>query len=328
MDEDDNEGRYTHANRAFLQAFLGRGTLTLSEAKPIIAAIVKAQDGPQAELADPNQVTEEVLRSWISKAQQALSQFDYDIRSTPHQVHKHRVWAIVNSTSDPMTQMATLHSAEEIGFVKRVIDAMFESYNSPRMEVMCLDSMQAIKLRNAPRAAADVSMLDGESQAPSQLKGLKSTEVEDVMHAMVEEGWFELSDEGHYSLSPRALLELRSWLIESYNDPDAEPNDWQRVKFCAACKEIVTVGQRCGERDCNLRLHDVCQDAFWRTQRDKKCPKCGLEWTGKHFVGSRAVTETEAYQRGRRRGARSRGSLMEDIIRDDAEVDEEEVDAE
>ena len=36
---DDQAEEYDDSHRAFLQAFLARGTLTLDEAKPIIAAI-------------------------------------------------------------------------------------------------------------------------------------------------------------------------------------------------------------------------------------------------------------------------------------------------
>jgi non-structural maintenance of chromosomes element 1 len=36
---------YDDGNRAFLQAFMARGTLTLKRAKPILAAIFTAQDG-------------------------------------------------------------------------------------------------------------------------------------------------------------------------------------------------------------------------------------------------------------------------------------------
>ncbi|KAI0132194.1 putative DNA repair protein Nse1 [Xylariales sp. AK1849] len=321
MDEDVVPAHYNDGNRAFLQAFMSRGTLTFREAQPILAAIFTAQEGSPTE---PNQVTQEDFESFISAAQEALLHFDYEVRNTMHQVQKERVYAIVNTTSDAMTQLATLHSADEIAFVKRVIDAMFEKYNTPRMEVMCVDSMQANKFRGAPRINPDESMADGESQAQS-IKGLKSTEVEAMMTAMVDEGWFEQSAEGFFSLSPRALLELRSWLIESYNDPDAEPEDWQRIKFCEACKEIVTVGQRCAERDCLVRLHDICEDAFWRTQRDKECPKCSTAWAGTHFMGPKAVTETEAYKRGRRysKGHRGRGSLMEDVMQNEDEVDEE-----
>ncbi|KAK6827958.1 Nse1 non-SMC component of SMC5-6 complex-domain-containing protein [Apiospora arundinis] len=326
----DGDDEYNDGNRAFLQAFMARGTMTLREAKPILAAILTAEGD---EPVDAMQITQDIFDSYLSAAQEALSSLDYDIRSAMHQVTKKRVYAIVNTTSDPMTQIATLHSAEEIAFVKRVLDAMFEKYNSPRLEAMFLDSMQFHQCcralpaaRSQPAPAEDMD--EDAPQSQQQLRGLKNSEAEAMMQSMVEEGWFERSNEGCYSLSPRALLELRSWLIETYNDPDAEPGEWQRIKFCEACKEIVTVGQRCAERDCNVRLHDICEDAFWRTRREKKCPKCETPWDGKHYVGERAVTETEAYRRSkghRGRGGRSSG-LMEQIMADpeDGEGDEEE----
>ncbi|OTA75597.1 hypothetical protein M434DRAFT_402631 [Hypoxylon sp. CO27-5] len=344
MEEDEIPRHYDDGNRAFLQAFMARGTMTFSQAQPILAAIFTAQDkldhenssqngeeGPDA--VPPDQVTRDDFESYVSAAQSAISDFDLEIRSTIHQVTKERVYALVNTTSDPVTQLATLHSAEEIAFVRRVIDAMFDRYNTPRMEVMCLDGMQANKLRSAPRSDDETALANGNGQANGQangeggadpesqtqtqaqtqtqtisgLKGLKSSEVEAVMRSMVDEGWFERSREGYYRLSPRALMELRSWLISEYNDPDAEPDEWQRVKFCEACREIVTVGQRCAERDCLVRLHDVCEEAFWRTRRERKCPRCEREWDGKHFVGERAVTETEAYRKGKRRSGRGGG---------------------
>jgi non-structural maintenance of chromosomes element 1 len=40
------------------------------------------------------------------------------------------------------------------------------------------------------------------------------------------------------------LMELRGWLVESYNDQEEERDDGEtanKIKFCQACKEIVTV---------------------------------------------------------------------------------------
>ncbi|TGJ82221.1 hypothetical protein E0Z10_g6555 [Xylaria hypoxylon] len=326
MDEDQDElpGQYNDGNRAFLQAFFARGTMTFEESQPILAAIFTAQENEDIEA---NQITQGDFDSYVSAASAAVSPFDLEIRSTMHQTRKERVYAIVNTTSDPMTQLATLHSADEIAFVKRVIDAMFEKYNTPRMEALCLDEMQANKLRVPSRPEnEDEGVENGETQAQQAPKGLKSSEVETMMRSMVDEGWFERSRDGFYCLSARALLELRSWLLESYNDPDAEEGEWQRVKFCEACKDVVTIGQRCTERDCLIRLHDNCADAFFRTRRQRDCPKCSKEWTGKHFVGERAVTETEAYQRGRRRSGKAarHSNMVEEIMHQDEEEQENE----
>ncbi|XXG98108.1 hypothetical protein Hte_004427 [Hypoxylon texense] len=373
MDEDGIANRYDDGNRAFLQAFLARGTMTFKEAQPILAAIFTTQDqlenGADAPPTPAAEVTREDFNSYVSAASVAASPFDMEIRSTTHQVTRERVYALVNTTSDPVTQLATLLSAEEIAFVRRVIDAMFDKYNTPRMEMLCLDGMQANKLRTVPRnnnnsqdENEDGNGNEESQQTVSGLKGLKPSEVEHVMQSMVDSGWFERSRAGFYSLSPRALMELRSWLTDAYNDNDNDgevdvkmaPPTWQRVKFCEACREIVTHGQRCAERDCLVRLHDGCVEAFWRSgarggnnsnrngngnananggERERKCPRCAKEWTGRHFVGERAVTETEAYQRGRRRSGRGgRNSIVEQIVEEAAEEDgegeEEDEDAE
>ncbi|KAI2781851.1 Nse1 non-SMC component of SMC5-6 complex-domain-containing protein [Daldinia loculata] len=338
MEDEDISHHYDNSHRAFLQAFMARGTMTFNQAQPILAAIFTAHDenehkkgnsDEEPEVTRPEQVTREDFESYVSAVSAAISPFDMEIRSITHQVSKERVYSLINMTSDPMTQLATLRSAEEMAFVRRVIDAMFDRYNSPRMEVLCLDGMQANKLRTAPRNEDGENGNDaGEngSQAVGSLKGLKSSEVEQVLRGLVDEGWFERSRAGFYSLSARALTELRQWLVDAYNDPEAGDGEWQRVKFCEACREIVTVGQRCAERDCCIRLHDICQEAFWRTRKERVCPRCSTGWTGKNFVGERAVTETEAYQRGRRRSGRGggRSSLVEDIMDGGEDEDEDE----
>jgi len=69
-------------------------------------------------------------------------------------------------------------------------------------------------------------------------------QAEKVLKGLVEEGWFEKSRKGFYSLSPRGLMELRGWLIETYNDngeEDEEEETVPKIKSCFACKEIITV---------------------------------------------------------------------------------------
>ncbi|TPX12003.1 uncharacterized protein E0L32_007306 [Thyridium curvatum] len=316
---------YHDSNRAFLQAFMARGVLTLDEAKPIIAAILSAQQGPDQPEVDPESITQDDFDAFLGPAREAISPLDFDIRSTKHQVTNQRVWALINTQSDPSTQLATVHTPEEIAFTKRLLDAMFETYNTPRMEVMCVTEAQALKLARPTRPRESLAnRVDGAPSQTSTDRGLKHSEVLALLPSLVEEGWLEKSREGFYSLSPRSLLELWTWLNASYNDPDAEANEWQRIKFCEACKEIVTVGQRCAERDCLVRLHETCQEAFWRSRRDRKCPKCDTHWDGKHFVGEPAVTQTEAFQKNRRKGGGRRSEVINTLMQEDGDGDEEE----
>jgi non-structural maintenance of chromosomes element 1 len=236
MDDD-----YDDTNRAFLQAFLARGTLTYELSKPILSSIFTAHEGREIL---PNDITEEDLKSYITEANIAISPLDLEIRSSFHQVTRERVHALVNTNSDALTQMATTHSAEEIAFVRRVLDWMFEGPgNSRRTEAMCITGTEAINLAKGNAGRRETQ--NGNTQSLASTQGLSMREAEEMMGRLVEEGWFEKSKKGFYSLSPRALMELRGWLVETYNDPeeDEEGEDGRvdRIKFCRACREIVTV---------------------------------------------------------------------------------------
>ncbi|KAI5463131.1 Nse1 non-SMC component of SMC5-6 complex-domain-containing protein [Mariannaea sp. PMI_226] len=312
--------RYSNGNKAFLQAMLARGAITFEESRPVIAAILNADEGGNR--IRPEEVTEEQFKSYVDAASKAASMFDFEVRSIVHQTTKQRIYAIVNTTSDPQTQLATTYNPDELSFIKRILDAMFEKYNSPRAEVLAITEMQAIKFARPDRRQ---TIVDEEAQTQTPVdKGLKHSEVEAVLESLVQGGWFERSYASYYSLSPRALLELRPWLIETYNDPDADPEDWQRIKFCEACKEIVTVGLRCDEPECTFRLHEICEDAFWRTRKSKKCLKCSTAWTGEKWVGERAVNRSAGHHGGRNRGGASRRTTANETISQDGPEEEAE----
>lgn len=312
---------YGQPNRAFLQALISRGTLTLAESRPILAAIMSAS----GDRVDPSSVTLRDLDGFVHDARAVLSSLDYDIRRTQHQTTKEWVYALVNLHSDPATQLATTHTPDEISFIKRLLDAMFETYNTPRMEVMAVDEAQALKVSRPSRNSRESNAgANGEEpQEASKDKGLRHSEVLTLLSSLVSEGWLEKSRDGFYSLSTRSLLELWSWLVAAYNDTELDGN-WQRIKFCEGCKEIVTVGQRCADRDCLARIHDICHDNVWPARAEKECPKCRKAWDGRHFVGERAVTETEAYRRGRGRSGGGRRSNLTEVVIAQGEADGDE----
>jgi len=192
----------------------------------------------------PGDITTSIFADYMNIANSAVSAYDFEIRSTNHQITKTRTYSLINSASDPTTQLATTFSADEISFLKRVLDAMFETNNTPRAEICAITSQQALHL-NKPDQNRRTTQGEEETQG-SIGQAVTLTQAENVLKSLVGQGWFERSRKGYYSLSPRALMELRGWLIETYNDDDESDEDGararpQRVKQCHACKEIVTV---------------------------------------------------------------------------------------
>jgi hypothetical protein len=179
----------------------------------------------------------------VNAANTAISPFDFEIRSTYHQISRKRIFALVNATEDPIIQLATSHTADEISYLKRVLDGMFETYNTPRHEIMAITSMQAVRLCKAPTEAPRETQ-NGSATQGSGGQSLKMAQAEKMLKSLVDEGWFEKSPKGFYSLSPRGLMELRGWLLDTYNDAedgeDDESERLMRIKRCLACKEIIT----------------------------------------------------------------------------------------
>ncbi|KAK3939872.1 Nse1 non-SMC component of SMC5-6 complex-domain-containing protein [Diplogelasinospora grovesii] len=344
---------YDDTNRAFVQGFMARGTMTFPQGQRMLAGILSAKNGNRV---DPQSVTLGQFESYIGKARAAVASLDFDIRRAKHQARRGEIyWAFINVADDPVSRFATVRTPAELSYIKRLLDAMFDDYNTPRMEVMAVDEAQALK-KSRPPAQQRQSLGGQSTQAPSRRvddedeegggeegqdtqagpataqtidKGLKHSEVLGLLSSLLEQEWLELSEDGFYSLSPRALMELSEWLMDRYNDPEAEEKEWQRIKTCGHCKEIVTYGKRCAERDCILRLHDECEEDLFRSRREKKCPFCQTDWDGKHFVGERAVTARAAFQKGRERrgnGRRSNRSDLADAVSTQLQVAEEEED--
>jgi hypothetical protein len=200
---------------------------------------------------DSDEVTEDQFAEFVAAANTAVSPFDLEIRSSLPQATKPaehdasttpptRVYALVNTTSDPLMQLATTYSPDEIAFLKRLLDYMFIRNNTRLCEGMALSQMQAVQLHKAPSSGRQ-SIGDEPTQTQTaSVQSLRMTQAETMIIHLIEEGWLQKSPKGYLSLTPRALMELRGWLVSTYN----EENDGtlkSRIKFCAACKDVITV---------------------------------------------------------------------------------------
>ena len=196
-------------------------------------------------------VSEVEFNNYIRMANKAISPFDLEIRDTEHQISGKRTYSLINSTDNPLTQLATSYTADEISYLKRVLDFMFETNNTARKEIMAITSMDAVRLAKAPN---DSSSNSRESQQTgsaavttaqgSSGQSLTMVQAQKMLDNLVVEGWFEKSVKGFYSLSPRALMELRGWLVDTYNDAEEEEEGEAgvlKIKSCFSCKGIITV---------------------------------------------------------------------------------------
>ena len=120
---------------------------------------------------------------------------------------------------------------------------MFEGpNNSGRREVMAVSGMEAVRLCKPPGGRERRETQGGSDTQGSAGMGLTMVQAEKMLKALVEQEWLEKSRKGYYSLSPRALMELRGWLLETYNEEDEDGEGLvMKVKLCYACKDIVTV---------------------------------------------------------------------------------------
>jgi hypothetical protein len=204
------------------------------------------------------------------------------------------VYALVNKTSDSLTQLATTFTASEIAYIRRLLDYMFETNNTHTRQVMAIKHAEASQLARLSRHNRQSQVNgDGEQSQVSQDTGISIQEADEVLITLQNEGFFQKSSGQYYSLAPRALMELRAYLKETYNEPSSSPSADDaviRIRDCEGCREIVTHGVRCNDKECGVRWHDACANSYYRGRPggERKCPKCGTECTGDVYVGERA----------------------------------------
>lgn len=324
---DPGPSAYNNTHRAFLQALISQPLIAQRDAIALLSRILAAgQQQQQSGDASPPpapQVDEPLLRNYIHTLNDALGPLDFEVRRSVHQRDADRLplYALVSTASDTQTRLATGLSADEVAFVRRVLDAMFLRQGGGDREVFAVRATEAVRL--AKVAQTQQTQLQQQEQEQTQsvapAASITMQRAEEVLREMCGAGWFERSEAGYVSLGPRGIMELKGWLQGMYDEPEEEGDTAEdvergrRVRFCEACKEMLTVvshlrrlsrpvcapsdaladiaaqGLRCSNHDCGFRVHEVCAKGYFRARGERQCPRCGTEWTGSDAVGEKAA---------------------------------------
>lgn len=148
----------------------------------------------------PAQIPEDWIKSNIADINDEIRRFDYEIRTFCDQTDPNRTncWAIVNLESDSFLQLATTHTADELAFFRRILDAMFDTNNQLTAEVFAVRRMDAEKLAKPPK------------ECGTENKPLTAQDAQDNLAAFVAEGWLVKSEFVLSSSSSSSSEELRA----------------------------------------------------------------------------------------------------------------------
>ncbi|GIL73080.1 hypothetical protein Vretimale_4697 [Volvox reticuliferus] len=104
-------------------------------------------------------------------------------------------------------QMGSKYSPDQVQYLRSVIEALCEA--DPE-EDRLLANLSQIALKNVDVHRPDAAT--GSQAAPKSRK-LSQTEKENVLKAFAQDGWLYQPQLGYYTLGPRALGELKDWVL-------------------------------------------------------------------------------------------------------------------
>ncbi|KAG9099621.1 hypothetical protein FS749_000809 [Ceratobasidium sp. UAMH 11750] len=283
--------------RLFIQAMMQRRWVSETTAKLIFKRCMAAalELNPTINFAyDERSFATDNGPSFITEVNRDLEKFELRLSSTKDECTGETIWAMINTKQDPATMLATEYNPTEIQYFKLVVEQIVLANN----DAYSIPAMAALR---------EVSQLQG--------KGITKSEAEHLLSSFVAKGWLLKSKRGRYSLSSRSLLELQTYLRETYPD---EYNE------CTYCMEPITKGIACRTENCIYRMHTHCYTAWVRARRDRplECPQCKQSWREDAIrkVGEEGIKGDHVHRRVTR-GGDEEEEEEEEVVRMDEEED-------
>lgn len=244
---------YTDVEKALLQYIISVGSVR-EESLAAIYGKLKACENER--LAFIEGFTERRLDATIEQINDRLHLLGYEVTKTKSQDTQEINYVFVNTINDTPSKISTTHSPKEIEVIKKIIETIIVESEE---ESFVITSSDALKIC-------------------SRTAQLGPSDSERLLRELVNEGWLNRSHKGRYSLSIKALAELKRTLIDKYGLRSKDSLEG-RITLCTGCNEIVTNGVGCFEEGCYVKFHSECQGLYFRA-KGTQCPNedCPVDW--------------------------------------------------
>ncbi|KAG9325353.1 hypothetical protein KVV02_004128 [Mortierella alpina] len=265
---------FTNLHRLFLQAAISRRLMTEATALDLYSQVCNLTEEP---------FDQDNFSDLITQMNEGLNSVELEFRRSQDEVTGAPIIALTNTNGQKIAQVATAYSPTELEYFKHLLDAIIMADD----EAYCISSTAALheagNLKNAESKTVTLTKRDAEV----------------LLDRFVADKWFIRSGAGAYSLSMRALLELQTYLKETYED---------QMQECTLCMETITKGQRCQVAACAARLHHHCASQYFKNMNNKVCPTCHTNWSEKILIGLSDRTSAPSKVRRRRRQRKTNGA--------------------
>ncbi|GJJ78588.1 non-structural maintenance of chromosomes element 1 [Entomortierella parvispora] len=267
---------FTDLHRLYLQAAISKRLMTEATAQDLYSRVCTVTEEPY---------DRENFSDFITQLNEGLNSVELEFRRAQDEVTGVPVIALTNTNGQKIAQVATRYSPTELEYFKHLLDAIIMADD----EAFCISSTAALheagKLKNKENKAVALTKKDAEA----------------LLDRFVADQWFIQSTAGAYSLSMRSLLELQTFLKETYDD---------QIQECTLCMEIITKGQRCTVAACSSRLHQHCASAYFKNMARPVCPTCHSAWDGKILIGlsDRTAAPSTVWKRRKAKGTGINGN--------------------
>ncbi|KXJ21232.1 non-structural maintenance of chromosomes element 1 homolog [Exaiptasia diaphana] len=236
------------SHRLFLRTLMTRPFLPEREVKRVYQQCCEAFD---------EDYSSDQFQPFLAKVNKIIQPLFLEVKAGVSENEGIKYYALINTTEDEHSKMATDYTPNDIAFFKKAIDLIINSDDG---------SVSSMDLMNV---ASDLE------------KKMLCTYAEKLLKRLVDDKWLTESS-GIYYLGGRAMIDIDQYLKREYKDD---------LSNCMMCDLSAIQSQMC--QHCQEKLHKHCAAKYFNGRAQRTCPNpnCGAQWT--HEVPIIASTSTD-----------------------------------